>query len=114
MPGQPVHFAGTGLRDIRISSQGIGLRSFVDYKLKGSFWITGGFEMNYRSEIRQWEQLKNRSGWQQSGLIGMTKVVSVKAKFFKKTKLQLLYDFLAYKNLPRNSPIQFRIGYSFN
>jgi hypothetical protein len=104
---------GTGWRNIRVSSQGVGMRSYLDYKLKGSLWISGGFEMNYRSEINDWVQLKDYSAWQRSGLVGLSKVVSLKTKFFKKTKVQLLWDFLSGEQVPRGQPIVFRIGYNF-
>ncbi len=104
---------GTGFRDIEISHQGLGLRSFVDMKLKGSFWITGGYEMNYRSEFQNIEVLKDMNAWQQSGLVGLSKVVSLKTKFFKKTKLQLLWDFMSYEQVPRSQPVVFRVGYNF-
>lgn len=104
---------GRGWNNIAISSQGVGLRSFVDYKLKGSFWISGGYEMNYRSAINSIEQLQSLSAWQQSGLIGMSKVVSLKTKFFKQTKLQLLWDFMSYRQVPVAQPVVFRVGYSF-
>jgi hypothetical protein len=104
---------GKDIRHINITHQGIGLRSFIDYKIKGSFWITGGYEMNYRSEFKNIDVLKELNAWQQSGLIGLSKVISLKTKFFKNTKLQLLWDFLSYHQLPRTQPIVFRIGYSF-
>jgi len=44
------------------------VRSFVDWKIKGSFWISGGFEMNYRNEFNSIEVLKDYNAWQQSGL----------------------------------------------
>jgi len=47
-------------------------------------------------------------------LIGISKMVSLKTKFFKKTKLQLLWDFLSGDQLPIAQPILFRVGYSFN
>ncbi|MBK9381708.1 MAG: hypothetical protein IPN39_10300 [Chitinophagaceae bacterium] len=34
-------------------SQGLSARSFIDWKLKGSLWVSGGFEMNYRSEFQE-------------------------------------------------------------
>ena len=104
---------GSGWNNIRISHQGIGIRSFIDWKLKGSFWISGGYEQNYKSAIRNINQLHDQSAWQQSGLIGVSKIVSVKSKLFKKTKLQLLWDFLAAQQIPRGQSIIFRIGYSF-
>ncbi|WP_186774369.1 hypothetical protein [Chitinophaga pinensis] len=42
---------GTGWNNIVISHQGVGLRSFVDWKLKGTFFVNGGFEQNYVSTI---------------------------------------------------------------
>jgi len=103
---------GTGWNHIRITHQGIGVRSFIDWKLKGSFWISSGYEMNYRSEIRSIDQLKNQSAWRQSGLLGVSKIVTVKSKLFKKTKLQLLWDYLSYRQVPREQPIIFRIAYN--
>ncbi|MBL7709152.1 MAG: hypothetical protein JNJ86_08760 [Chitinophagaceae bacterium] len=103
---------GTGFNNIRISSQGVGLRSYLDYKIKGSFWISGGYEMNYRSAINSIAQLQPYSAWQRSGLVGLSKVVSLKTKFFKKTKLQLLWDFLSYEQVPRVQPLVFRVSYN--
>ena len=103
---------GTGWNNIRITHQGIGVRSYLDWKLKGSFWLSGGYEQNYRSEIRSIDQLRNQSAWQQSGLIGISKVVSVKSKLFKKTKAQLLWDFLSYQQIPKTQAIIFRVGYN--
>lgn len=104
---------GTDWRHIRISHQGLGLRSFADIKLNGSLWISGGFEMNYLSAFKSISELKEFSAWQQSGLLGLSKTVLLKTKFFKKTKLQLLWDFLSYRQLPRSQPILFRVGYHF-
>src|SRR5436190_1865657 len=102
---------GKGWDNIKITHQGVGLRSYIDWKIKGSFWISGGYEQNFRSEIKSMDQLKNMSAWQQSGLIGISKIVSVKSKMFKKTKVQLLWDFLSYQQLPRTQPVVFRVGY---
>jgi predicted MPP superfamily phosphohydrolase len=105
---------GRGWDNIRLSSQGIGFRSYIDWKLKGSFWISGGYEQNYKSAFRDFNQLKDMNAWQQSGLIGISKVISVKSKLFKKTSTKLLWDFLSYKQVPRTQPIVFRIGYNLN
>jgi hypothetical protein len=103
---------GRGWDNIRLSSQGFGIRCYIDWKLKGSFWISGGYEQNYRSAFRDFYQLKDMNSWQQSGLIGISKVISVKSKLFKKTSTKLLWDFLSYKQVPRTQPIIFRIGYN--
>jgi hypothetical protein len=104
---------GKDIRHVKVSHQGVGMRSFVDWKIKGSFWLSGGYEMNYRSEFNSIAVLRDYSAWQQAGLVGMSKVISLRTKFFKKTKLQLLWDFLSYQQVPKTQPIVFRVGYSF-
>jgi hypothetical protein len=104
---------GRGWNNMRLSHQGVGLRSYADIKLKGSFWISGGYEQNYKSAFSDFDQLRNKNAWQQSGLIGISKVVSLKTKLFKKTNIKLLWDFLSYQQIPRTQPIIFRIGYNF-
>lgn len=98
---------------IKFTSEGIGLRSFVDWKLKKQFFVTGGFEMNYNAGFRNVYELKNSNQWQQSGLIGLTKKLKVKTKYFKGTQLQLLYDVFSYQHNPVSQPVLFRVGYSF-
>jgi hypothetical protein len=96
---------------IAITSQGIGLRTFVDYKIKGQFYGNAGYEINYNSAFKSIEALKNYSAWQKSCLAGMSK----KYKITKKVKgeIKLLYDFLAYSHLPSSAPFLFRVGYTF-
>ena len=65
---------GKNIQHIRVTHEGLSLRSFMEVKLKGSFWLTGGYEMHYRSGFRHIEELKDRSGWQESGLIGVSTV----------------------------------------
>ncbi|HEV7737752.1 MAG TPA: hypothetical protein VGO47_10330 [Chlamydiales bacterium] len=104
---------GKSIKDLKFSNEGIGLRSFVDWKIKGSFYVSGGYEQNYRASFRSIAELNGISTWQQSGLLGISKIISMKAKVFKKTKLQLLWDFLSYQSLPKGEPIKFRLGYNF-
>ncbi len=114
---------GNGFKDIHFSTQGVGLRSYVDLKLKGGIWMSVGYEKNYQSGLAQTSQgglslnpttggEGNRIGmWQTSGLIGINK----KYKIGKKTNsLQLLWDFLSYQQVPKTQPIVFRVGYFFN
>ncbi len=101
---------GQDFRNIQITHQGVGWRSFVDIKIKGNWWITGGYEENYKAAFRSIEALKDRTHWQQSGLIGLTK----KYKIGKKTgKLQLLWDMLSYRQIPPGQALQFRTGLNF-
>jgi hypothetical protein len=105
---------GNGINHIALSSQGAGLRSFLDIKLKGSFWASGGMELNYAIPFTNYQQLKQIERWTQSGLVGVSKIISVKSRVFSKTRLQLLWDFLSYQQVPKTQPILFRIGYGFN
>src|SRR5438445_4030417 len=38
---------GNGLDHFQFSNQGVSLRSFMDLRMKGSFWLTGGGEYTY-------------------------------------------------------------------
>jgi hypothetical protein len=101
---------GNGLNHIALSNEGIGLRSFLDIRAKGSIWVTGGFEYNYIQEFAKLADLKNLDVWQKSALLGLTK----KYKVGKQTgNLQLLYDFLAHYEIPQGSALKFRVGYTF-
>jgi hypothetical protein len=104
---------GTGFNHIALTGQGVGLRSFVDIALKGSFSATGGFEYNYTAPFTEYQQLKQIQYWTKSALIGISKTVSMKSALLKQTKLSLLWDLLSYQNVPQTEPLIFRIGYTF-
>jgi prefoldin subunit 5 len=99
---------GSNISNIHITSQGISLRSYVDIKMKGSIWISGGYEFDYQHEFEKIDELKNVNAWQKSGLIGLTK----KYKVGKKNgNMQLLWDFMSYSQVPRTTALKFRVGY---
>lgn len=101
---------GKNFSNIKFSNEGVSLRSFADIKVKGHFWLTGGFEYNYQQSFTRIRELQQISAWQKSGLVGITK----KYKIGKKEgKLQLLWDFMSYTQMPRTQPLKFRIGYQF-
>jgi hypothetical protein len=104
---------GEPIQHISLSSQGVGLRSFVDINLKKSFSLTGGYELNYLTPFESFQDIRLLSRWTPSGLIGISKTVSMKSTVFKKTQISLLWDFLSYEQTPRTQPFIFRIGYSF-
>jgi len=108
---------GKDIRHMEVSSQGAGVRSFLDVQLKGSFYAAGGFEYNYQpiayTRMLTADQRLQAEDWQQSGLLGISKMVSLNNKLFKKTKVQLLWDFLSYRQKPRAQALRFRMGYSF-
>ena len=97
-----------GIKHIRLTSEGIGLRSYVDIKAKGSIWITGGYEMNYMQSFSKYQQLYNFNLWQRSGLIGLTRKYKVGKK---ENNIQLLWDFLSYSQIPRTPALKFRVGF---
>lgn len=104
---------GNGINDIALTSQGVGLRSFVNIQVKGSWSATGGLEYNYETPFTSVHQIDHLSYWTPSGLVGVSKTVSVKSRVFKKTSVQLLWDFLSYEQVPKTQPILFRMGYGF-
>jgi len=106
--------AGIGkINRLAISHQGIGLRSFADWKLKKQFFISGGYELNHNAGFKKVEELKGFNAWQQSGLVGITKKFNIKTKFFKGSSVQLLYDVLYRQHVPVSQPVLFRMGYKF-
>lgn len=100
---------GEGWNKIHITHQGMGLRSFVDWKLKGSFYINGGYELTKTSNINNNDNLRNWNGWMSSALIGINRKQKVGPKLFLNT--MILYDFLA-SNQPKTDKIKIRIGYT--
>lgn len=96
---------------INLSSEGIGFRSFMDWKLKKEFYVSGGFEMNYTSAFKKILQLREATAWQQAGLLGFSKKINLKNKLMKGGKVQLLYDLLWRQHVPVNKQFNFRIGY---
>ncbi|NNV55073.1 hypothetical protein [Limnovirga soli] len=101
---------GSGLNNIRFTSEGIGLRSYADVRFKGSIWIAGGFEYNYLQRFNNFNDIKNIDIWQRSALIGVSK----KFKAGKKGgDIKLLYDLLNNKQVPPGQALKFRMGYSF-
>src|SRR5699024_5015073 len=67
-------------KDIHFTARGVGLRSFIDYKLKGTFYINGGFEMNYNKTIPNIPELKDLNGWEMSALLGIEKKYKITDK----------------------------------
>lgn len=102
---------GSGWRNIRITHEGVSIRSYVDLKLKGSIWMSGGFELNHNIAFERFDQLRDLNAWRRSGLIGVSKKFQISKKI--KGKMQLLWDFLSRQQIPRTRSIIFRVGYNF-
>lgn len=100
------------IEKIKFTHQGLGLRSFIDWKIKKQLYVSGGFEMNYNAGFKNITALKNYNEWQSAGLVGVSKKFIFKTKLAKGTKIQLLYDIFYQKHLPVCKPLVFRIGYN--
>ncbi|MBV4359036.1 hypothetical protein [Pinibacter aurantiacus] len=99
---------GAPVKDIHISHEGFGLRSYLDYKIKGGWWASGGVEMNYMQSFKSLRELHdNVTVWQHSALLGVTKKIAV-GKYTN--NVQLLYDFLWRQQVPNGQPVKFRVG----
>jgi hypothetical protein len=108
------YLAGLGsIKRIQLSHQGIGFRSFANLKFKKNLWITGGWESNYNAGFKNIDQLKTVNSWQQSALAGLSKRLNIKTKWFKGSKISILYDALAHQHLPVTNSWIFRTGYNF-
>jgi hypothetical protein len=81
----------------------------VDMKIKGSFWLTGGIEYNYLQEFASLQALRKLDAWRQSGLVGFTKKFNLGRK---EGKLQLLFDMLYAREMPKGQPLVYRFSYS--
>lgn len=101
---------GRGWDHLALSSQGIGLRTALEWQLKGSLYISGGYELNHKSMFHSIDELKDRSAWQKSGLIGLARQYKIGKM---KGELKFLWDFLSQQQVPKTQPFVFRVGYSF-
>ncbi|WP_121353937.1 hypothetical protein [Flavisolibacter nicotianae] len=101
---------GKGWNHTKLTHEGVGLRSYMDLRLKGSFFLSGGYEQNYRTAFRTIQQLHDHSKWQASGLIGLSKKYKVSKKL--KGEMKLLWDFLSFQQIPKTPALLFRVGYS--
>lgn len=108
------------LEHIELSHQGIGLKSYFDWKaplgegsksLFKNVWISGGYEMDYMNGFKKVNELKNYDLWQRSVLIGLSRKYALGKKV--KGEVKLLYDFLHNAQKPAGDAIKFRLGYKF-
>ncbi len=96
---------------IQLSNQGFGLRSYIDWKIKGNYYFSGGYERNYLPQLRNLDLPQRVQTSQESGLVGLSKKINISKK--RKLTFQLSYDFLSYKNTPRSQPVLIRTGWVF-
>lgn len=106
------------IQHISLTSQGVGFRSYLDWKIpshhggaSGGLYVSGGYEMNYNSAFKNIAQLKVYDAWQRSALLGLSRKYQISKKL--KGTMQLLYDFLARDHVPVSQLVIFRVGYNF-
>lgn len=102
---------GSGWSHMQFSSQGIGLRSYMDWKIKKTYYVVGGYEETYMTQFNNIAQLQNRSAWQPSALIGLEKKYKISSKL--QGNLQLLFDALYKQEIPTGQMFKVRVGYNF-
>jgi len=102
---------GQDWEHIHFSNQGLGFRSFMDWKIKKTFYVAGGFEENYFTNFSSLSQLKSWNAWQPSALIGVEKKYRISSKM--QGNIQLLFDAFYHQELPPDQPFKFRVGYNF-
>lgn len=100
---------GKDFKHIIFSYEGISARSYFDYRIHKSFWLSGAYELNYRASFNRIEELKNLNAYQPSGLLGITKKYQIGKKM--KGRMSLLWDFLSYRQQPQQQAIIWRLGY---
>lgn len=101
---------GRGWDSLRLSHEGLGLRTYLKTKLKKGFALQGGSEWNYNFNTTKTDNQLSSTHWQQSILLGLSKSMSFGKK--GKSNIQLYYDFLHSKHVPVSQPFIFRYGYS--
>jgi hypothetical protein len=85
----------------------------LDIQMKKSFFLSAAYEINYQQPFSSFGQISGLNDWTQSGLFGVSKIVSLKTKFFKQTKISVLWDYLSYYQIPETQPFILRLGYTF-
>ena len=100
---------GTGWDKVKITGEGIGIRSYLDWKFKKNLFVSSGFEQNFTQRIHSLNNLTTSDPWNQSALIGLTK--RVKTLKQKGGKIQVLFDVFAHRQIPAGNPIKVRTGF---
>jgi hypothetical protein len=103
---------GKGWNQIQFTNQGIGLQSFIDRKIAGIIYISGGFEKNTLPPTSIQKENGDYSWhWQSCALLGLKCKYSLSGKLSPTMSLQ--YDFLYDSHIPNTSPFVYKIGWVF-
>lgn len=100
---------GNGWKDIRFSNEGLGLRTYVRWKMKYDIYLQANGEWTYMLRFNNIEVLKERTNWQAAALGGISKSYKISKKI--RGNFQLLYNFLHNRTYPYSQPLVIRMGY---
>lgn len=100
---------GNGWRNIRLTNEGLGLRTYLRWKMKYNIYLQANGEWTYMVRFNNIDVLKNRSDWQTAALAGISKSYQVSKKI--KGNFQILYNFLYNRTYPPSQPLVIRMGY---
>ena len=103
---------GSGWDNINFSQQGIGLRSFVDYKISNILYISCGYERNSLPPSNQKKELGIKNwNWREIALGGIKLKYNTKVKLIPTMCFQ--YDFLHDEYNPPSPAFVYRVGWEF-
>ena len=103
---------GSGWDNINFTHQGIGLRSFVDYKISNILYISCGYERNSLPPSNQKKELGTKNwNWREIALGGIKLKYNTKVKLIPTMSFQ--YDFLNDQNNPPSPAFVYRVGWEF-
>ena len=104
---------GSGFNHIQVSSQGIGLRSFLDINLMKNTFISGGFEYNYQKPFNSVSQLWAIQRLAEEWPVGDRKDNFAQIEGSEEDEGSIAMGFPCYQQIPQTQPFIFRIGYTF-
>jgi hypothetical protein len=96
---------GSGLNNIKLSTEGVSYRSYADFKFKKSVWLTGGYELTNFTNSPYFG-----GSWREAALLGLSKKYAITKK--RKGEAKILYNFL-WQQQPNAQKIIFRTGLNF-
>jgi hypothetical protein len=83
----------------------------MDWKIKKTYYAIGGYEENYMTTFSSIADLRNKIAWQPAALLGLEKKYRISTKM--QGNVQVLYDALYAREVPRGQAIKIRVGYNF-
>lgn len=102
---------GKDWNSLKLTSEGYGLRSVLDMKLKHSIWMMGSYETNYYSRFAGAQYSAPVNPWQANILVGFMKRIQITSK--KNGMIRLAYNVLYKQNRFITQPVVFKVGYGF-